>query len=46
MLEEAGFEKDRLRFETIASNMGGDFSSIVIDMEEKIKELGSSPLNQ
>jgi heterodisulfide reductase subunit A-like polyferredoxin/coenzyme F420-reducing hydrogenase delta subunit len=46
MLEEAGFEKDRLRFETIASNMGGDFASIVLDMEEKIKELGVSPLNQ
>ena len=46
MLEEAGFEKDRLRFETIASNMGGDFASIVLDMEEKIKELGLSPLNQ
>ncbi|PQP34019.1 hydrogenase iron-sulfur subunit, partial [Desulfobacteraceae bacterium SEEP-SAG9] len=46
MLEEAGFEKDRLRFESIASNMGGDFASIVLDMEEKIKELGSSPLNQ
>jgi heterodisulfide reductase subunit A-like polyferredoxin/coenzyme F420-reducing hydrogenase delta subunit len=46
MLEEAGFEKDRLRFATIASNMGSDFSSIVLDMEEKIKELGLSPLNQ
>jgi heterodisulfide reductase subunit A-like polyferredoxin/coenzyme F420-reducing hydrogenase delta subunit len=46
MLEEAGFEKDRLRFETIASNMGGDFASIVLDMEQKIKELGVSPFNQ
>jgi coenzyme F420-reducing hydrogenase delta subunit len=44
MMEEAGLEKDRLRFAGIASNMGSDFSHIVVDMEQKINELGLSPL--
>jgi heterodisulfide reductase subunit A-like polyferredoxin/coenzyme F420-reducing hydrogenase delta subunit len=44
MLEETGFEKDRLRFANIASNMGPEFSTIVLDLEERIKELGLSPL--
>ncbi len=44
VLEETGFEKERLEFITIASNMGREFSSIVVNMEEKIKKLGSSPL--
>lgn len=46
MLDEAGIEKERLCFVTLASNMGKEFSSIVIDMETKIKELGLSPLNK
>jgi len=44
MMEEAGLEKDRLCFAGIASNMGSDFSHIVVDMEQKINELGLSPL--
>jgi len=44
MFEETGFENDRLKYVTLASNMGHDFSSTVIDMERKIKELGLSPL--
>ena len=44
MFEETGFENDRLKYVTLASNMGQDFSSAVIDMERKIKELGLSPL--
>ena len=44
MMEESGLEKDRLRFAGIASNMGSDFSHIVVDMEQKLNELGSSPL--
>ena len=44
LLEETGFEKDRLDFVTIASNMGSEFSSVVVNMEERIKELGSNPL--
>jgi len=44
MLEEVGLEKDRLCFAGIASNMGSDFSSMVVDMEKRINELGLSPL--
>jgi heterodisulfide reductase subunit A-like polyferredoxin/coenzyme F420-reducing hydrogenase delta subunit len=44
MMEEAGLEKDRLCFAGIASNMGSDFSHIVVGMEQKINELGLSPL--
>jgi coenzyme F420-reducing hydrogenase delta subunit len=44
MMEESGLEKDRLCFAGIASNMGSDFSHIVVDMEQKINELGLSPL--
>jgi quinone-modifying oxidoreductase, subunit QmoB len=46
MLEEVGLGKERLLFATVAANMGADFSSIVMDMEERIKELGTSPLNR
>ena len=44
MFKETGFENDRLKYVTLASNMGQDFSSAVIDMESKIKELGPSAL--
>jgi len=44
MFEETGFENDRLKYVTLASNMGQDFSSAAIDMERKIKELGPSAL--
>lgn len=44
MLEEAGYQKDRLRFATLASNMGKEFSNLLLDMEARIKELGLSPL--
>jgi coenzyme F420-reducing hydrogenase delta subunit len=44
MFEETGFENDRLKYVTLASNMGQDFSLIVTDMETKIKELGPNPL--
>lgn len=44
MFKETGFENDRLKYVTLASNMGQDFSSTVIDMESKIKELGPSAL--
>jgi len=44
MFKETGFENDRLKYVTLASNMGQDFSSAVIDMERKVKELGLSPL--
>ncbi len=44
MMTETGFETDRLKFVTLASNMGSDFSSLVMDMEKTLKELGPSPL--
>jgi coenzyme F420-reducing hydrogenase delta subunit len=44
MLAEAGYEKDRLRFATLASNMGKEFSNLLMDMETRIKELGLSPM--
>lgn len=40
----AGLEPERLRFATLAANMGTDFRSIVVDMEQKIKDLGPSQL--
>jgi quinone-modifying oxidoreductase subunit QmoB len=33
MIAAIGLEKDRIRFATTASNMGADFSSILMDME-------------
>ena len=40
----AGLEADRLRFATLAANMGTDFRSIVVDMEQKIQDLGKSQI--
>ena len=40
MLAETGIDPDRLCFETLASNMGPEFSSIANTMEEKIKVIG------
>ncbi len=37
MLEAIGMDKDRICFATTAANMGADFSSIVMDMEARIK---------
>jgi len=42
-LAAAGLEKERLRFATLASNMGSDFSSIAMEMSACLKELGPSP---
>jgi len=40
MLAEVGIDPERLCFETLASNMGPEFSSIASGMEEKLKEMG------
>ncbi len=40
ILAGAGMEAERLRFATLAANMGSDFRTIVVDMEQKIRELG------
>ena len=36
-LEAIGVEKERICFATTAANMGADFSSIVMDMEQRLK---------
>ncbi|OQY59052.1 MAG: hypothetical protein B6245_08615 [Desulfobacteraceae bacterium 4572_88] len=38
MMEEAGFDKSRLVFATIAANMGSEFVRIVTDMEKNINK--------
>lgn len=37
MLEAIGVEKERICFATTAANMGADFSSIVMEMEQRLK---------
>ncbi|MFP4474467.1 MAG: hydrogenase iron-sulfur subunit [Desulfatibacillaceae bacterium] len=39
-LEDAGWNPDRLVHETTASNMGTEFSRIVVDLEKRISEMG------
>ncbi len=39
-----GFEKERLRFTTLASNMGTAFADIVTEFENNLRELGPSRL--
>jgi coenzyme F420-reducing hydrogenase delta subunit len=45
LIAEAGLEPERLRFATLAANMGTDFQAIVVDMDQKIRELGKSRLH-
>lgn len=44
MLTNAGMDKSRLRFATLASNMGHELSGILNEMEADLKNLGPSPL--
>jgi coenzyme F420-reducing hydrogenase delta subunit/Pyruvate/2-oxoacid:ferredoxin oxidoreductase delta subunit len=44
MLTNAGMDKNRLRFATLASNMGHELSGILNEMEADLKNLGPSPL--
>ncbi len=46
LLEEIGLERDRLRFATIASNMPVEFIRIAKEMEERLKQLGPSPVKK
>ena len=46
MLEEAGLEKERLRFATLASNMPVEFGRIVRQMEEELKTLGPNRIKK
>jgi len=46
MLEETGLERERLHFATIASNMPAEFARITRDMEDRINQLGPSPIKR
>ncbi|WP_027369418.1 hydrogenase iron-sulfur subunit [Desulfovermiculus halophilus] len=44
MLTNAGMDPSRLRFATLASNMGHDMTKILNELETTLKDLGPSPL--
>jgi coenzyme F420-reducing hydrogenase delta subunit len=46
MFSRIGFEKERLLIQTLASNMGAEFSQIVNGFEKIIVELGPSRLRK
>jgi coenzyme F420-reducing hydrogenase delta subunit/Pyruvate/2-oxoacid:ferredoxin oxidoreductase delta subunit len=46
MFSRIGFEKERILIQTLASNMGTEFSQIVNRFEETIAELGPSRLKE
>ncbi len=46
LMDSFGIEKDRLRLEFISAGEGNKFANTVIEMVDKLKELGPSPLNK
>ncbi|MCK5045095.1 MAG: hydrogenase iron-sulfur subunit [Candidatus Heimdallarchaeota archaeon] len=46
LMDTFGLEKDRLRLEFISAGEGNKFADTVIEMVDKLKELGPSPLNK
>ncbi|MBC7324699.1 MAG: hydrogenase iron-sulfur subunit [Moorella sp. (in: Bacteria)] len=46
ILEEIGFESDRLEFYNLSAAMGPRFAEIANEMTERIKKLGPSPLRK
>ncbi len=46
ILKSLGMEEERLEMRNLSSAMGQKFADIVIDMTEKIKELGPSPVKR
>ncbi|HIJ55911.1 MAG TPA: hydrogenase iron-sulfur subunit [Deltaproteobacteria bacterium] len=44
LLEDIGLEADRIRVHTIAANMAVEYTNIVREFEDRIRELGPSPL--
>ncbi|MHA1170991.1 MAG: hydrogenase iron-sulfur subunit [Candidatus Heimdallarchaeota archaeon] len=46
LMDTFGIEKDRLRLEFISAGEGNKFANTVIEMVDKLKELGPSPLNK
>jgi coenzyme F420-reducing hydrogenase delta subunit len=43
-LEQIGLEGERVQMYNLSSAMGARFSEIAIEMTEKLKEIGPSPL--
>jgi F420-non-reducing hydrogenase iron-sulfur subunit len=46
LMDSFGIQKDRLRLEFISAGEGNKFADTVIEMVDKLKELGPSPLNK
>lgn len=46
LMDSFGIEKDRLRLEFISAGEGNKFADTVIEMVDKLKELGPSALNK
>lgn len=46
ILEEIGFESERLEFYNLSAAMGPRFAEIANEMTERIKKLGPSPLRK
>ena len=46
LMDTFGLEKDRLRLEFISAGEGNKFADTVIEMVDKLKELGPSALNK
>ncbi|MBW2018677.1 MAG: hydrogenase iron-sulfur subunit [Deltaproteobacteria bacterium] len=46
MLAEVGLETERLRFITLASNMPVEFVRITREIEDKLREMGPSPMKK
>lgn len=46
LMDSFGIEKNRLRLEFISAGEGNKFADTVIEMVDKLKELGPSPLNK
>ena len=44
MLEEIGFNKERLRMVNVSASMAKPLSDIIVDMVNTVKELGPSPI--
>jgi F420-non-reducing hydrogenase iron-sulfur subunit len=46
LMDSFGIEKERLRLEFISAGEGNKFADTVIEMVDKLKELGPNPLNK
>jgi coenzyme F420-reducing hydrogenase delta subunit len=46
LLEEIGFDSERLEMFNLSSAMAGRFAEIIVEMTERIKKLGPTPLRK